>query len=112
MFRASPRRIAMMGEPIPELEVIGGDAGFLAGDIDVRIVASLPATAGMIRLDELVAPLARRRLWLTDAYFAGTSSYVQALRAAAKDCVDVLVPNATDIPMFRPLFRAGYRPLL
>ena len=105
---------AMMGEPIPELEVVGGDAAVSAGDMDVRIVASLPATAGMIRLDELVAALARRRLWLTDAYFAGTSSYVQALRAAAKDCVDVrlLVPNATDIPMLRPLSRAGYRPLL
>jgi cardiolipin synthase len=105
---------AMMGEPIPDLEVVGGDAAVSAGDMDVRIVASLPATAGMIRVDELVAALARRRLWLTDAYFAGTSSYVQALRAAAKDCVDVrlLVPNATDIPMLRPLSRAGYRPLL
>jgi cardiolipin synthase A/B len=69
----------MMGEPIPELEVVGGDAAVSAGDMDVRIVASLPATAGMIRLDELVAALARRRLWLTDAYFAGTSSYVQEI---------------------------------
>jgi cardiolipin synthase len=39
---------------------------------------------------------------------------VQALRAAAKDGVDVrlLVPGATDIPLVRPLSRAGYRPLL
>ena len=42
-----------------------------------------PATAGMLRLDQLIAVLARNRLWLTDAYFAGTSNYVQALRAAA-----------------------------
>jgi cardiolipin synthase len=36
------------------------------------------------------------------------------LRAAARDGVDVrlLVPNATDIPILRPLSRAGYRPLL
>jgi cardiolipin synthase len=68
----------------------------------------------MLRLDQLVAALARKRLWLTDAYYAGTSLYVQALRAAAKDGVDVrlLVPNGTDIPLLRPLSRAGYRPLL
>src|SRR6185295_3809824 len=49
-----------------------------------------------------------------DAYYAGTTSYVQALRAAARDGVDVrlLVPNGTDIPLLRPLSRAGYRTLL
>jgi cardiolipin synthase len=85
-----------------------------AGDVDMRIVASEPATAAMTRLDQLVASLARQRLWLTDAYYAGTTPYVEALRAAARDGVDVrlLVPNATDIPLLRPLSRAGYRPLL
>src|SRR6185436_11141413 len=64
--------------------------------------------------DQLVAALARNRLWLTDAYFAGTTTYVQALRAAARDDVDVrlLVPNGTDIPILRPLSRTGYRTLL
>jgi len=82
--------------------------------VAVRIVATEPATAGMMRLDQLVAALARERLWLTDAYYAATSSYVQSLRAAASDGVDVrlLVPNGTDIPILRPLSRAGYRPLL
>jgi cardiolipin synthase len=53
-------------------------------------------------------------LWLTDAYFAGTPEYVQALRAAAADGVDVrlLVPGSSDIPLLRPISRAGYRPLL
>jgi cardiolipin synthase A/B len=85
-----------------------------AGDTDVRIVATEPQSAEMLRLDQLVASLARERLWLTDAYYAGTSSYVQALTAAAKDGVDVrlLVPNGTDLPLLRPLSRAGYRPLL
>jgi cardiolipin synthase len=85
-----------------------------AGEMSVRIVASEPATAGMLRLDQLVAALARSRLWLTDAYYAGTPSYVQALRAAARDGIDVrlLVPHSTDIPILRPLSRAGYRPLL
>jgi cardiolipin synthase len=105
---------AMMGEPISERELIPIDPQGLAGNMDVRIVASLPATANMIRTDEVLAALAQRKLWLTDAYFAGTTSYVQALRAAARDGVDVrlLVPNATDIPMLRPLSRAGYRSLL
>jgi len=39
---------------------------------------------------------------------------VQALRAAAKDGVDVrlLLPAANDVPMVTPFIRAGYRPLL
>lgn len=104
----------MLGDPLPTSEIVERDALSRAGDIRLRIVASLPATAGMFRLDQLIAAIARRRLWLTDAYFAGMTSYVQALRAAARDAVDVrlLVPNATDIPVLRPLSRAGYRPLL
>jgi len=85
------------------------------GDLDLRVVASTPGTAGLYRLDPLVASLARRTLWLTDAYFAGTSTYVQALRAAAQDGVDVrlLVPGAgSDVPMMRAVSRAGYRALL
>jgi len=85
------------------------------GDLDLRVVASTPGTAGLYRLDPLVASLARRTLWLTDAYFAGTSSYVQALRAAAQDGVDVrlLVPGAgSDVPVMQAVSRAGYRALL
>ncbi|MGE0405014.1 MAG: phosphatidylserine/phosphatidylglycerophosphate/cardiolipin synthase family protein [Candidatus Korobacteraceae bacterium] len=85
-----------------------------AGDMALRIVATVPNTAGLFRLDQLIAAMARKRLWLTDAYYAGTASFVQALRGAAKDGVDVrlLVPNGTDIAILRPLSRAGYRPLL
>ncbi len=110
--RAFAQVWAMMGEPIPESDLIVTSAP--AGDVSVRIVATVPATAGMFRLDQLVAAMARDRVWLTDAYYAGTTPYVQALRAAARDGVDVrlLVPNATDVPIIRPLSRAGYRPLL
>jgi cardiolipin synthase A/B len=103
----------MLGEPIPENDLVT-QAPAPAGEVSLRIVASLPATAGMLRLDQLVAALARQRIWLTDAYYAGMPSYVQGLRAAAQQNVDVrlLVPNATDIPLLRPLSRAGYRPLL
>lgn len=102
---------AMTGARLTRLESAPAAS---AGSVDMRIVASEPASAAMLRLDQLVAALARRRLWLTDAYYAGTTAYVQALRAAARDGVDVrlLVPNASDIPLLRPLSRAGYRPLL
>jgi cardiolipin synthase len=105
---------AMIGEPIPEAELVSRDEIERAGETALRIVANVPATAGTFRSDQLVASLARKRLWLTDAYYAGTSVYVQALRSTAKDGVDVrlLVPNGTDIPILRPLSRAGYRPLL
>jgi cardiolipin synthase len=105
---------AITGEDLPADETAKRDEIEPAGDVTLRVVASEPASAGMLRTDQLVATLARDKLWLTDAYYAGTTSYVQALRAAAKDGVDVrlLVPNASDIPILKPLSRAGYRPLL
>jgi cardiolipin synthase len=80
----------------------------------LRVIATIPNTAGIYRLDQLIAALARRTLWLTDAYFIGSTNYIQALKAAAKDGVDVrlLVPGATDIPILRAISRAGYQPLL
>jgi cardiolipin synthase len=80
----------------------------------MRVVATVPNTAGLFRVDQLVAAMARKTLWLTDAYYAGTAPYVDALRAAARDGVDVrlLVPGASDIPLVRLFSRAGYRPLL
>jgi cardiolipin synthase len=104
----------MIGEPIPEHELVNRDELAPEGETALRIVANIPAMGGTFRLDQLVAALARKRLWLTDAYYAGTAPYVQALRAAAKDSVDVrlLVPNGTDIPILKPLSRVGYRPLL
>jgi cardiolipin synthase len=104
----------MMGDPIPDNALPGINQVSPAGDVNLRVVATVPATAGLFRLDQLIAAMARSRLWLTDAYYAGTTPYVQALRAAARDGVDVrlLVPNATDIPLLRPLSRSGYRPLL
>ena len=84
------------------------------GDVALRVVAGTSFSTGTFRLDTLVAALARRTLWLTDAYYAGTSIYVQALRAAAEDGVDVrlLVPGGTDIALVQAVSRAGYRALL
>jgi len=111
--RAFAQTWMSLGTAIPAAAA-AADLPAPAGDVRLRIVASEPATAGMFRLDQLVATLARERVWLTDAYYAGTTAYVQTLRAAARQGVDVrlLVPGATDIPMLRPLSRAGYRLLL
>ena len=83
--------------------------------VDMRVLGHFAATAGLYRLEQLIAVLAQKTLWLTDAYFVGTTSYVQALRGAAMDDVDVrlLVPGSSgDLKFLRPISRAGYRPLL
>jgi cardiolipin synthase len=105
---------ATIGSPLPAGEIGARDAIAEAGDIRLRVVASTPGSSGLFRLDQLITAAASRTLWLTDAYFAGLPPYVQALRAAARDGVDVrlLVPGASDIPTLRPLSQAGYRPLL
>ncbi len=105
---------ALMGGPFHDDDVVSADVTSPTGETAVRVVATLPNTAGLFRLGQLVAAIARKRLWLTDAYYAGTPVYVQALRSAARDGVDVrlLVPNGTDIPLLRPLSQAGYRALL
>ena len=85
-----------------------------AGDVALRVVAGTPMTAGLMRLDQLIAAIARERLWLTDAYFVPVSAYVHSLSAAALDGVDVrlLVPGASDVPLVSPLSRSGYKQLL
>ncbi len=105
---------AMTGEPIDEQELSIKNDSSDAGSVALRVVASVPVTSGLFRVDQLVAAIAKNRLWLTDAYFAGTNAFLQSLKAAAIDGVDVrlLVPNATDLPVLKPLSRAGYRTLL
>lgn len=105
---------AETGVPLEQDRLPGPSTG-PRGEVALRVVAGTSFAANTFRLDTLVAALARRRLWLADAYFAGTATYVQALRSAAQDGVDVrlLVPGAgTDIPPVQMLSRAGYRPLL
>ena len=104
---------AAAGEPLSD-KPVPSDATRTAGDVALRVVATVPNTAGLFRVDQLVAAMARDTLWLTDAYYAGTTAYLQALRAAARDGVDVrlLVPGSSDIPALRPFSRAGFRPLL
>ena len=106
---------ATLGSPIPDEELPHErEAIPAAEDVALRVMASMPTIAGVYRLDQLIAAIARRSIWLTDPYFVGTTSYVEALKAAANDGVDVrlLVPRASDIPMMRAVSRAGFRGLL
>jgi cardiolipin synthase len=84
------------------------------GSVALRVVASPPGTAHTYRTDQLLATAARESMWLTDAYFVGIPSYLQALKDAAADGVDVriLVPQSTDIGLIRDTTRSTYRPLL
>ena len=105
---------SMLGDPLPD-EILAPSLRCLPnGQTDLRVVATVPNTAGLYRLDQLIAAMARSNLWLTDAYFVGVAPYVQALIAAARDGVDVrlLVPGSSDIAAVGSLSRAGYRPLL
>jgi len=116
--RAFAQMWAACGQPIPAEEFHDSVSQINhapdEGDVALRVVASMPYSAGLYRLDQMIAAAARETLWLTDAYFAGTTPYIQALSAASRDGVDVrlLVPQATDIPVMRALSRTGYRPLL
>ncbi|KGI77442.1 phospholipase D-like domain-containing protein [Oleiagrimonas soli] len=103
-----------LGVPLDETLLDDAEHIARAGDTSVRIIATRPATAGVYRLDQTIAGMARETLWLTDAYFVGIAPYVQQLAAAARDGVDVrlLVPGSSDIPVVAGFSRAGYRPLL
>ena len=105
---------AATGAPLDERVVTTPERMQHSGSMRLNVIANEPNLAGTFRMDLVVASIARRHLWLTDAYFVATSPYVQALRAAARDGVDVrlLVPGASDIPALSPLSRAQYRPLL
>ena len=106
---------AATGKPLPADEIPLPNTIAPQGNIPLRVIATQPATAGMFRLDQLVAAVARERLWITDAYFVGTSPYTQALVAAANDGVDVrlLMPGSgSDLPIVQNMTRAGYRQLL
>lgn len=85
-----------------------------AGELTLMVLASEPTRSGVYRLDQFIASMARHTLWLTDAYYVGTPVYVDALRNAAQDGVDVrlLVPGTSDLPVTQAFSRAGYRPLL
>lgn len=102
------------GDPLPDDACTNEVEIPHVGEVALRVIATHPSSAGMYRLDQLIAALARERLWLTDAYFVGIAPYVRALANAAEDGVDVrlLVPGTSDLPPVASMSRSGYRPLL
>ena len=101
-------------KPIPKSEL--PDAGTIpqVGPVAARVISGEPGMFRTYRVDQFIAATAQRNLWLTDAYFVATTSYVQALGEAARDGVDVriLVPGSSDVPALQPVVRAGYRSLV
>jgi cardiolipin synthase len=105
---------AAAGAPLDAADFTPPGSIAACGDVTLRVLANAPNLAGLYRLDQLIAAMATQTLWLTDAYFVGVAPYVQALRAAALDGVDVrlLVPGTSDVPLVAHLSRSGYRSLL
>lgn len=105
---------ATTGKRVPPEELPDPNLIPAAGDVSLRVIATMPSTMGVFKLDQLVASVARESLWVTDAYFVGVSAYINALIAAAKDGVDVrlLVPGTVDVFGVGSMSRAGYRALL
>jgi cardiolipin synthase len=105
---------ALNGEPLSVDEIPQRKDLPAAGSHAVRVIPSSPESTGLLRLDLLWAAIARKRLWLADAYFMGTPSYHGALRSAAKAGVDVrlLVPSASNMRLIAAFSRTQYRPLL
>jgi len=85
-----------------------------AGTVNLRLIPTEPFTARLLRVDLLAAAMARRTLWITDAYFIDHGPYLEALRRAARDGVDVrlLLPQGSDIGWTVPASRTLYRTLL
>ncbi|MBM3342098.1 MAG: cardiolipin synthase B [Betaproteobacteria bacterium] len=112
--RAFAQVWAACGATLPEDAFSDAAKVTRAGNTTLRVMANQPNHANLYRLDQLIATMATRTLWLTDAYYVGMVSYVQALRAAARDGVDVrlLVPGVTNLIAVSPISRAGYRTLL
>ena len=84
------------------------------GGVEVSVIAGRPDSQGLYRLEQLIAEIAERNLWLTDGYFVATTAYVRALAGAARAGVDVrlLVPGSSDWPLVGALSKSAYRPLL
>lgn len=103
-----------VGSPIEAENITARDALPEAGETSVRIIKSTPGGSHIYRIDQILAASVQETMWLTDAYFIGVPAYLQSLRDAAADGVDVriLVPQSTDITLIRDTTRASYRQLL
>lgn len=83
--------------------------GHLQSTVSLRSLATVPATAGLFRLDQLVAANSTEKTLVDRCPLRRHDLVPTGTQAAARDGVDVrlLMPNATDIPLLRPLSRSG-----
>lgn len=83
-------------------------------DVRVRLLAGRPQASPLFALEQLAIASARETIWITDAYPVGTPAWLDSLRRATADGVDVrlLVPGSTDLPLLGMLSRSSYRALL
>ncbi len=105
---------AEWGEGLPPGTVPAREAIRAQGDVGARVVATSPDRTTLYRLELVALAAARDRIWITDAYFMGTTVFIESLSAAARHGVDVrlLVPNNSDVRWVGNLSRTLYRRLL
>jgi cardiolipin synthase A/B len=106
---------AAWGPPLTEVpSAEPNDEGDIDGNVDLRIITTSPDRPTLYRLELAMLGVARKRIWLTDAYFMGTSTYIESLAAAADAGVDVrlLLPNNSDVAWVGNASRTLYRRLL
>lgn len=105
---------AMCGAPMDVSKLSKRETHAPTGNVALRVVQNVPTNSHTYRIDQLLAAGVRETMWITDAYFVGTPAYLESLKDAARDGVDVriLVPQGTDIPIIRETTRTTYRTLL
>ncbi len=105
---------ATIGKPLDVKKLSKPEDFAVEGSVALRVVDSVPTSSYIYRIDQILAAGVRETMWLTDAYFVGIPSYLQSIKDAAKDGVDVriLVPQSTDITLIADTTRSTYRPLL
>jgi cardiolipin synthase len=101
-----------VAEPIPRRQALS--SGPDAGETPIWLIEGEPGKTRVYRTLHLAATRARKRIWITDAYFVAPRSISEALGAAAQQGVDVriLLPAHNNWPLVGSLSRGGYRYLL
>lgn len=109
---AFERHWAAFEEPLHLASTLPKGEG--VGDTPVWLIQGEPGRARVYRTLHYAAVRARRRIWITDAYFVAPRAVSEALGAAARDGVDVriLVPAHNNWPWVGSISRGGYRGLL
>jgi cardiolipin synthase len=114
---AGKTRPAQQGRGLPATQPTapaGAPVGDPAGGVAITVIAGRPGAMGLYRLEQLIAEVVERSLWLTDGYFVATTGYVRALCGAARAGADVrlLVPGSSNWPVVGALSQSAFRPLL